>query len=253
MVGVTFVATDQLNLYSSFATAYQTPTTVELSNTPTGAGGFNEALDPEDLKTFEVGARGAVDRWALRFSASVYTSRLENALVQFTRPDEATFFRNAGEASRNGLEALVEWTPVPRLATRLAYTYQDFEFTRFLAPEGDFSGNREPGVPPHQLFASASYDTPFGLFSAVELRSVDAYPVNSTNTISNWAYQVVNLRFGLNRRWNGVGVRPFIGLENLFDERYNASTITNSVGNRFFEPAPGREIYVGMTIDATLF
>lgn len=253
MVGVTFAATDQLNFYSSFATAYQTPTTVELSNTPSGAGGFNTELDPEDLKTFEIGARGALDDVRVRFEVGAYFSRLDNALVQFQRPDEATFFRNAGEASRNGIEAMVQWTPTSRVSTRLAYTYQDFEFVRFVAPEGDFSGNREPGVPPHQFFAGATYDAPFGLFSAVELRAIDAYPVNSTNSISNWAYQVVNLRFGFNRRWNGVGVRPFIGIDNLFDERYNASTITNSVGNRFFEPAPGREVYVGITIGAELF
>ena len=253
MVGVTFAATEQLNLYSNFATAYQTPTTVELSNTPSGAGGFNAELEPEDLKTFELGARGALDRWGVRFDVGAYFSRLDNAMAQFTRPDEATFFRNAGEASRNGLEALVEWTPMPRFSTRVAYTYQDFQWTRFVAPEGDFSGNREPGVAPHQFFAGATYEAPFGLVSAVQLRAVDAYPVNSTNTISNWAYQVVDLRFGLNRRWNGVGVRPYIGIDNLFNERYNASAITNSLGNRFFEPAPGREVYVGITIGAELF
>ena len=253
MVGVTFAATEQLNFYSSFATAYQTPTTVELSNTPTGEGGFNTELDPEDLKTFEIGARGAVDPLGLRFEIGGYFSRLDNALVQFQRPDEATFFRNAGEASRNGLEAMVQWTPTPRVSTRLAYTYQDFEFTRFVAPEGDFTGNNEPGVPPHQLFVGASYDAPFGLFSAIELRSVDAYPVNSSNTISNWAYQVVNLRFGFSQRWSAFGLRPFFGIDNLFDERYNASTITNATGNRFFEPAPGREFYVGVTLAAELF
>jgi hypothetical protein len=76
-------------------------------------------------------------------------------------------------------------------------------------------------VPPHQLFLSASYEAPFGLFSAVELRSIDAYPVNSRNTIENWAYQVANLRLGLNRRWSGVTIRPFLGVDNVLDERYN--------------------------------
>ncbi|MGE4054018.1 MAG: TonB-dependent receptor [Vicinamibacterales bacterium] len=253
MAGLTYVATDQLNLYTSYATAYQTPTTVELSNTPSGIGGFNDELDPEDLSTFEFGARGVVDRWQLRFGASAYFSQLDNALVQFARPDEAIFFRNAGEASRNGIETLVEWRPVPRLAARLAYTYQDYEFTDFRAPEGDFTGNTEPGVPPHQLFLGANYETSFGLFTAAELRAIDAYPVNSSNTIENWAYQVANVRFGFNRRWNGFVIRPFLGIDNLFDERYNGSTITNSLGDRFFEPAPGREVYGGFTIRAELF
>lgn len=253
MVGVTFAVSDQLSLYSNVATAYQTPTTVELSNTPTGAGGFNNQLGPETLKSFEVGARGSIDAWRVRFEADTYVSRLEDALVPFARPDEAIFFRNAGQASRNGLEALVEWRPTARIAARLSYTYQDFKFTRFVAPEGDFTGNHEPGVPPHQLFASASYDAPFGLYSSMQFRSVGAYPVNSTNTIENWAYHVVDLRFGFDRRWNDVRFRPFFGIDNLFDQRYNGSTISNSLGNRFFEPSPGREFYVGLTVRADVF
>jgi iron complex outermembrane receptor protein len=142
---------------------------------------------------------------------------------------------------------------VPRVSARLAYTYQDFAFTEFVAPEGDFSGRREPGVPPHQLFVGASYEAPSGLVSAAEFRSVAAYPVNSSNTIANWAYRVMNLRFGLKRQWKDVDLRPFVGVDNVFGERYNASAITNSVGDRFFEPAPGREIYVGLTIGGPLF
>ena len=64
MIGVTFAATPEVNLYSSFATSHQTPTTVELSNRPTGGGGFNDELEPEHLRTFEFGTRGVLDEWS---------------------------------------------------------------------------------------------------------------------------------------------------------------------------------------------
>jgi iron complex outermembrane receptor protein len=253
MVGVSYTAASWLNLYGSFATAYQTPTTVELSNRPSGAGGFNEELGPERLRSFEMGARGAVVPWRLSFEAAGYVSRLEDALVRFERPDERAFFRNAAEAKRSGIEASVEWKPIPRLRSHLSYTFQHFELVRFVAPEGDFSGKKEPGAPPHQVSLGGSYDAPFGLHAAAQFRFVDAYPVDSANAVSNWAYHVLDLRFGLVHDWKGTSIRPFVTIDNVFDQRYNSSAIPNSLANRFFEPAPGRELSIGVTIGAKIF
>ena len=250
MAGVTFVPAQWLNLYSNVATAYQTPTTVELSNRPTGEGGFNEDLQPEDTRSVEVGARGAVARLRLRFEAAAYRSTVDNVLVQFQRPDEQAYFRNAGQARRKGFETQVEWTPASRVKGRLSYTLQGFAFGRFVAPEGDFSGNDEPGAPRHQVTAGGSYEAPFGLFSSATYRFVGAYPVNSANTVDNWSYSVVDLRLGLDRRWKSLRFRPFVAIDNLFDERYNSSAIVNSLADRFFEPSPGREFAVGLTLGA---
>lgn len=251
-VGATYTASEALNLYGSFATGFEMPTTQELSNRPTGEGGFNTELEPEDLRTFEGGARGRVGSWRLSYDVTLYHSTLVNALVQFERADEQEFFRNAGESSRNGAEVFLEWNPVSRLSARVAYTYQDFQFEEFVTDRADYSGNTEPGAPPHQLFLGVDYEAPFGLRSIVQYRWVDAYPVNNANTVSNWAFQVVDLRFGLDRRWHGVDVRPFFGVDNLFDERYNGSTVPNAFGGRFFEPSAGRAVYVGLSIGAGL-
>lgn len=248
MAGVTFVPSSWLNLYANLGTAYQTPTTVELSNRPDSLGGFNDDLRPEDLTSVEVGARGAIDPLRLRFEAAAYTSNLDDVLVRFQRADEQAYFRNAGEVDRRGLELLVEWTPTARLKGRAAYTFQDFSYGSFVAPEGDFTGRAEPGAPPHQVVVGASYDAPFGLFSAAQYRFVAAYPVNSLNTIDNWSYHVVDARWGVDRRWKGLRVRPFFAIDNLFNQRYNGSAIVNSVGDRFFEPSPGREYAVGLTV-----
>ena len=84
------------------------------------------------------------------------------------------------------------------------------------------------------------------------MRWVDKFATNNANTVFNWSYTVVDLRFGYDGHWGGVDVRPFLGIDNLFDERYNSSIITNGLAGRFFEPSPDREFYVGLTIGTGL-
>jgi iron complex outermembrane recepter protein len=249
-VGVTFAATPNVNLFANMATAYETPTTVELSNTPTGEGGFNQDLDPQDLRNLEVGIRGLIAPARLRYELAGYVSTVDSALVTFQNPLSQDFFRNAGASSRDGIELLLEWVPSASFNTRFAYTYQKFTFERFVTDSSDFSGNIEPGAPPHRIFTGFNYTAPFGLRSGATLRWVDAYTLNNANTVFNWAHTVVDLRFGADRTWGNANVRPFLGIDNVFDERYNSSAITNAFGGRYYEPSPGREVYVGLTIGA---
>ena len=249
-VGVTIAAAPGVNIFSNFATAYETPTTVELSNTPTGEGGFNQDLDPQDLRSVEVGARGLIAAARLRYEAVVYVSTVDNALVTFQNPLSQDFFANAGKASRDGVELLLEWVPDPSFNTRFAYTYQDFVFEEFTSGSSDFAGKLEPGAPAHRVFVGANYTAPFGLRSGANIRWVDEYTLNNANTVFNWASTVVDLRFGFDGKWGDVDVRPFVGIDNVLDERYNSSAITNAFGGRYYEPSPGREVYVGLTIGA---
>jgi iron complex outermembrane receptor protein len=251
-IGVTWSPADIINVYSNFSTAYQTPTTVELSNRPTGEGGFNEDLGPATIRSFEAGTRGLIPRWHVQYELTGYVSRLDDALVSFQRADEQTFYRNAARSKRDGAEALLLWTPAPALKARLAYTYQNFRFDEFITAQGRFSGNREPGTPPHQIVASGTYDAPFGLYSTLQVRWLDSYFVNNANTASDWASTVMDLRFAFDRTWKGLSWQPFLGIDNLLDERYNASSTPNAAGARYYEPAPEREIYVGLTIGARI-
>ncbi|HJN45161.1 MAG: hypothetical protein CL477_00650 [Acidobacteria bacterium] len=249
-VGVTVAAAPNVNLFANYATAYETPTTVELSNTETGAGGFNQELEPQDLSSVEVGVRGLIEPARLRYEATVFVSTVDNALVSFQNPLSQDFFRNAGKASRDGFELAFDFVPTPSFSTRFAYTYQDFVFEEFNTGSSDFAGNDEPGAPPHRFFGGVNYTAPFGLRSGATVRWVDEFTLNNANTVFNWSYTVVDLRFGFDTTWGDTDIRPFIGIDNVFDERYNSSGITNAFGGRYFEPSPGREVYVGFTVGA---
>jgi iron complex outermembrane receptor protein len=250
MAGLTFSPHAALNLYANYATAFETPTTSEFSNRPDGSGGLNPQLGPANTESFEVGAKGRWESSRLRYGLSLYTADVDGALIPFSGPEEVVFFRNAGQISRQGVELSVDWNPVASLLWRLAYTYQDSEFEDFTVEGEDFSGNREPGVPEHQLTAGLTHRAPFGLVSEADVRWVDAYPVNDANTASNWSYRVVDLRFSMDRNLDlgRFGLQPFLGIDNVFDERYNGSVVPNSFGGRYYEPAPGVNVYGGLSV-----
>ena len=56
--------------------------------------------------------------------------------------------------------------------------------------------------------------------------------MRNENTVSNWAYTVVDLRFGYDTKWGDVDMRPYVGIDNLFDKRYNSSAIVNAFGGQ---------------------
>ena len=42
--------------------------------------------------------------------------------------------------------------------------------------------------------------------------------------------------------------QPFIRIGNLFDEQYSGSVIINAFGGRYYEPAPGRTLQIGLNL-----
>jgi iron complex outermembrane receptor protein len=43
---------------------------------------------------------------------------------------------------------------------------------------------------------------------------------------------------------------PFLGINNAFNHRYIGSVVINAARGRFYEPAPSRNIYVGLSVGA---
>ncbi len=249
-LGMTVTAAPGLNVYGNLATAYETPITAELARSPGKRGGFNLELDPSRLRSLELGVRGLIEPARLRYEVAAYRSRLLDRIVPIRSGEFGLYYGNVGETARNGLEVSLGWRPTARFGAELAYTHQDFVFRRFVLEGVDYSGKREPGAPPRRLFASADYTAPFRLQARVSVRWVDEVFFTNANEAgaTNWAYTVVDLRFGWVGRVGDVDVQPFGGIDNLLDERYNSSGLTNAFRGRYYRPSPGREIYVGFTL-----
>ncbi len=256
MVGLVIELTDDVNLYTTYSSAFETPTTTEFA-IPGGGGGFNQALVPQAASNFEVGLRGAIGD-AQRYEVAVFTIDVEDELIGseiLTSPGRFSF-SNAGETSRDGVEFSWIANPTDRIQTTVSYTYSDFTFTRFVEnitiadPDGvDRSGNVIPGTPENLLFAELSYRAPRGWFIAADAIYVDEQFGDSANTVAIPDYTLANLRMGYELELDSLVLSPFIGVNNLSDETYTANARINAAANRYFEPGPGRTGYGGIAVN----
>lgn len=265
MVGLVVELNDNLNFYTTYSSAFETPTTTEF-NRQDGLGGFNQVLEPQIARNFEVGLRGAIGD-AQRYEVALFTIDVEDELIGreiLTSPGR-NFFENAGETSREGLE--FSWTaePTDRIDTTVSYTYSDFAFTNFIERDAlvvnptpppanirrdfDRSGFVIPGTPEHQLFAEFAYRSPRGWYAAADALYVDEQFGDNGNAVVIPNYTLTNLRFGYDADLGNFTLSPFIGVNNVGDKAYTSNVRLNAAAARYFEPGPPRNAYAGLTVD----
>jgi iron complex outermembrane receptor protein len=239
--------------YINLSTSFETPTTTELANRPSGPGGFNPELGPQRAVNYEVGLRGRLaDR--VQYSLAAFQADVSGELIPFEVPGEPgrRFFRNAGSSRHRGLEAGFT-ARLPFGVTLLAaYTLSDYRFVDFKTGTAAFDGNRIPGVPLHQLHWSARYQSRPGYWIALDNTHVSSYYVDDANTQESRVRPWTNtaLRLGGRTAAGRWELKPFLGVSNLFDRRYAASAVVNAQFGRYYEPAPGRNFYLGFELGA---
>lgn len=255
--GVLWTALPWLSAYLNVGTTFQVPTTTELAN-PDGAG-LATGIAPQVATSWELGARaGRPD--VIEGGIAAYVLDVDDELVPYETVSGRTAFRNAGSSRRVGVELDGQTRLTPWLGTVLggdvdwtgSFTAIDAKYRRYVTPVGDFDGNDEPGIPPWQVYQQLAWRRPEGAFVALEALFVGGYFVDDANDARARGYPQVNLRAGLTRDVGSFRVAPFVGVQNLTDASYAAVVRLNALGGRFYEPAPGINVYGGVTIAAAL-
>lgn len=260
--GLTFDLGRALQPYAGVSTSFETPTTTELGNRPTGPGGFNPDLQPQTAVNYEIGVRGAGSGEGrpasapgsvlpdFSYSVALYQINVRNELIPFEVPGDPgrRFYQNAGSGRHRGVEAGVALQPVSSLTLVASYTFTAFRFREFRTATDTLDGNQIPGVPAHFLYASLRVQGPRGGWAAADVSAASGYYVNDLNDVRTAPWRTLGIRAGWEGRWGGYRVAPFVALQNLFDERYIGSVSVNAQFGRYFEPAPGRNAYLGLEI-----
>ena len=244
MFGVNYRIGALSSAYASISTSFETPTTTELANSPTGVGGLNPDLKPQRGVSYEVGFKGTYS--AITYDAAIYTIITEDELIPFQVPGAAAgrqFFRNAGQTTRRGAEVGLSGAAGPvslgATATWLRYVYDDF-----VVAGTSFNGNRVPGVAPVTVNAYASVSPKWGM-AALELMHAGRVAANNANTAWADSYQILNARIAF-KVPTGFSMEPVIGVENIFDKTWASNVVVNAAGGRYYEPGPGRTFFVGV-------
>lgn len=237
-------------LYGNLASAYESPTFTEFAN-PAGTG-FNPDLEPQTSLAKEVGMRGWLG--ALSYDLAVFSIRVRDEIVPYEE-DGRTFYENAGETDRDGVELGLAWYPTPAWRLSSALTVARYHFRQF-APQGgeDVSGNQLPGLPRQQWVSQLRWQGTGGHYATLDGRySSGFYAENSNET---WVDSVwlLDTRVGTERWLGRQQWALYGGIRNLTDTRYMANVRINANSDRplanrgYFEPAPGRTAYVGLQV-----
>jgi iron complex outermembrane receptor protein len=246
--GLSWEPLDGMNVYLSFATAFETPTTTEFAN-PSG-GGFNPDLTTQTAVSYELGVKGAISgRLPVDYDIALFQVKVDNEIVPFEVDGFTgrTFYRNAGRSTREGLEAGVTAGLLPELKASLAYSYLDAAFDRFRTATDIFDGNRIPGVPNQHLHAELRYDAPAGWYGVWDVLYVDEIYADNANLTAVDPYTVSSLRLGYEKELASWTIAPFVNVNNLFDEEYYSNIRINATFGRYYEPAPLRNFSGGVS------
>lgn len=246
--GLSLRVAPRMHVYANASWAFETPTTTEFAN-PAGSGGFNTSLESQTARNLEIGARGREER--LSYELALFHIAVDDQLVPFEIPGSPGRFAfvNAGESTHRGVEAAARISLTPGWSAGVAYTYSDFRFDRFRNQAGaSLDGNRIPGIPEHLLNVDTRYVWASGAYIAASARFTGAFFSDNENMVNVPGYTVIDLRAGYERRVGAWYVGARAGVNNVRDRDYYANVRINASGGRYFEPAPGRNIYAGMTL-----
>ena len=250
VAGLGWRAGPDLFLFASWGRGFETPTFDELGYRPDGSAGLNFALDAVRNRSIEAGGRGR--RGGLAWQASVFRNDSDAELAVVANSGGRSSYANAGPARRQGIELAIQWQASPRWRHEFSWTRLDARYqsgfltctgTPCLAPVTPVpAGTRLPGTP--RDLASWTTRWRRGAWEAsAEAEWVGPVLANATGSAGAAGYAVLDL--ALSRRL-GPGRRAFVRLGNALDRRYVGSVIVNEGNGRYYEPAPGRSLGLGL-------
>lgn len=247
-LALSYALAPRTRLYATVGTGFQTPTFTEFAD-PDGTGGFNPDVKPQQAVNYELGLHGFVTP-RLRYQLAIFQVETEDELVVFESDSGRDYYQNSGETQRRGLEAQLVWNLASHLRATAAFTYSNFQFERFIDKNGaHYAGKRMPGIPESQLFGELAWRKPGAGFAILEMRIFDELYADNANRIKVNGYAVFNARLGIEERLWRRRLTLYFGVNNVLDTHYLSNIRVNAFGGRYFEPAPGRNLYVGMKLE----
>ncbi len=270
VLGLTWHASEQLNLYANTGRGFETPTLSETAYTSAVVGGnqviqgaFNTGLQAATSRHLEVGLKFAPGDGS-RLNVALFDITTQNEIVTDFSSGGKTAFKNATQTRRQGLE--LNWQQVwdkhwrseaSLTAMRAVY---DPGFSSVSVSGGNTTtttiqaGNRLPAIPDRLGLAALHWSQqgwgakpmPMGWLASVEWLGRSRLWANDANTAAAAGYGSVNLRLRHRQSWAGGTLEPYLAIDNLNDRSVVGSVIVNQASSRFFEPALPRTWVLGL-------
>ena len=131
----------------------------------------------------------------------------------------------------------------------MAYTFNHFRYGSFIKGQDDYSGKTVPSVPNQSLSVLADLLFKKGVYINTTYYVASKIFLNDANTAAAKPYHLLGARLGwkttLNKKYK---ISIYTGADNLLDEKYSLGNDINAAANRFYNAAPRRNYYAGISL-----
>jgi iron complex outermembrane receptor protein len=267
VLGVTWHANDNLNIYANYGQGFESPTLAEMAYSGKTVGtfvnSFNTDVKAASSKHYELGAKWVPTR-NTRLDIAVYQIDTSDEIVVLLNNSGKVSYQNAPGTSRIGWELAAASQLSDHFSTSISTSAIDAKYSQaFNAGTAIPSGNKIPGIPDSSTFAEIAWaseaftpktKSPLGTRVALEWQQAGRIFANDLNTESADGRSVFNLSLSQRWAWNQSLVTLYGRLNNISDSRYVGSVLVNQTATppQSYEPAMPFNWVVGLSLNIPL-
>ncbi len=258
VLGLQYRPSPRWRLYASAGEGFETPTFSELGYRADGGSGLAFDLRPARSRNYELGAKWQ-PRDNLQLDLALFRAVTRDELAVASNHGGRSTYRNIGHSRRQGAELSLHGQLGDGWRLRLGLTHLQATFrSRFIGCSGIpcfepntviAAGTRIPGVPSNYGSLRLERGDDHGWRGGIELDGASAVPVNDANSESAPGYLRMAADIGYGLPLGASQLHLTARVDNLFDRRIVGSVIVNDGNGRYYEPAPGRRLMLGLQLD----
>ncbi|HCE54938.1 MAG TPA: TonB-dependent receptor [Lutibacter sp.] len=254
-IGVTHQLDKNKMVYGTISHGFSTPT---LEETLLPNNTLNTNIKPEKGWNFEIGSRGLAFNNKLNYDVALYQMTVKNLLVAKRVGEDEYVGVNAGITSYAGLEITGNYFLVKTAKFKIKHnnnlSLNNFKFIEFTDFDNDYSGNKLTGIPNITLNSSVSIENNIGFYGKADFNYVGKMPMRDDNSVYSKKYHLVNGMIGFKTsEEKKISLDLFVGLNNIFDEKYAAMLLINATSfgtakPRYYYPGEPVNYYAGINL-----
>lgn len=258
------------SLYGAGCMLYESPAFRQMES-PDPFYLYNPDLQPQTSTIVKAGMKTHFSReeekpWfaETRIGLGFFEGFIDHVIVPYEVYGDI-FYRNASSGTRTGIRINGSTEIFTGLDLEFDYSYSKCtygDYTTISIEEDssgnvvqvprDFSGNREPGFPAHDVAVSLSYKHAVArwvsLFARAAYKGSGDFWVDDLNSAKTEFYNVFDLFAGMDLKAGNFMILVSGGLRNLFDEVFVALPTLNSANYRFYNAGAPRNYLLNATI-----